>query len=168
MENGWIKIYRSILDNPISTKPNYLAVWVYLLSHANHEDKEIVWNNQKTIVKKGSFIGSIRKISQQFGLSTGTVKYILDYFISEHMIEHLPNNKYSVFIIMNWDKYQHVEHTSVHQVNASNTLAKTNKNYNNYKNINDWGKHKNKTPEYVLKPEHVEVDLEKFKPEWMK
>ena len=45
---GYIKLHRQILDNPISTKANYLAVWVYLLLKANHEDREIILNGKIT------------------------------------------------------------------------------------------------------------------------
>ena len=39
MEQGWIKLHRELLDNPVVTKDNdYLAVWIYLLLEATHSE----------------------------------------------------------------------------------------------------------------------------------
>lgn len=135
MNNGWIKLHRKTLYNPIWQKSNYVAIWIFLLLHANFEDKEVIWNNKKTIIKKGSYIGSMRKISSHYGISISTVKYIIDYFVSEHMIEHKPNRRFSLFIIKNWDKYQDIEHCTAHKQNTNETQMKTTKNVKNNKNV---------------------------------
>lgn len=122
------------MQNPIWSKSNYVAIWVFLLLNANHEDKYIIWNNKKTLIKKGSFIGSLRKISEYYGISIATVKYIIDYFVSEQMIEHSPNHKFSYFTILNWDKYQGVEQSTEHKVNTRLTQGETTKNDKNVKN----------------------------------
>lgn len=126
--DGWIKLHRQIFENPLSNKPNYLSVWIYLLSYANHCDKEIIWNNKKITIKRGSFIGSLRKIGEHFNISVSTVKYIINYLISEQMIEHSSNGKYSVFTIKNYHHYQEVEHKVEQLQNSDETVAKTTKN----------------------------------------
>lgn len=103
---GFAWIHRKLLDNPISEKPNYLSVWIYLLLKANFKDKYIIWNNEKTLIKRGSFIGSISKIAQHFNLSTGTVSNILNYLISEKMIEKSSTHRFTLFTILNYDNYQ--------------------------------------------------------------
>lgn len=134
--NGWITLHRRLLNNPICEKPNYLAIWVFLLLSANHEDKHIIWNNRKTLIKRGSFIGSISKISKKFGLSTGTVSMILDYFISESMIEKSSNYKFTLFTILKYNQYQRgVESPSESKLKASRKQAETNNNDNNDNNI---------------------------------
>ena len=36
---GWIKMHRKILDNPIICKDSdYLSVWIYLLLNATHKE----------------------------------------------------------------------------------------------------------------------------------
>ena len=115
-------------------KPNYLAVWIYLLMSANHEDTKIIWNRKNTVIKKGSFIGSMRKISDHFGIGIATVKYIIDYFVSEQMIEHYATRKFSHFTILNWSKYQGVEHPIEHKVKSKLNQSETNKNEENDNN----------------------------------
>lgn len=136
--NGWVKLHRKLLENPISGKPNYLAVWIYILLHANHKDKEIIWNRKKITVKRGSFIGSISKMAQHLDLSTGTVSYILDYFISERMIERSSNYRFTLFHIINYDMYQSdVESSFESKVKAKRKQSETNKNEKNEKKYID-------------------------------
>lgn len=120
-EKGFIKVYRSIWKNPISEKPNYLCVWMYLLSHANHQDKHKIINNKKILIRRGTFIGSLRSISKHFGISISTVKYIIDYFVNDEMIEHEPNSNFSLFKIKNYSSYNKVEH----EPNTNETRMKT-------------------------------------------
>ena len=41
MSNGWIKLHRKTLDNPIVMKDtDHLAVWMWLLLNATHSDHE--------------------------------------------------------------------------------------------------------------------------------
>lgn len=138
MENtGWIKLHRKLLENPIMAKPNYLAIWIYLLINANYEDKEIIWNNQKTIIKRGQFIGSIRKISEYYDISIATVSYILKYLKVEQMIEHSSTKRFTLFTIINYDLYQElVEQSFEIKVKSKLNQIETTKNNNNIKEYN--------------------------------
>ncbi|MBZ0180540.1 MAG: hypothetical protein K8F36_14740 [Melioribacteraceae bacterium] len=107
--NGYISLHRQILENPVSNKPNYLAVWIYLLLKANYKPKKIIWNNEKIDLKAGQFIGSILQIAGHFSLSTGTITYILDFFEKEGMLKRQSTKKFTLFEILNYEKYQKVE-----------------------------------------------------------
>jgi len=104
--NYFILVYDSIWDNPISTKPNYLAVFLYILSHAYKKDKEIIVNNQKMLIKRGQWFGSILKIAKHFNISTQTVVRILNYLKTENILEIKSTNKFSLFTVLNYDIYQ--------------------------------------------------------------
>lgn len=134
-EKGFIKIYRTIWDNPISNKPNYIAIWIYLISHANYTDKEKIINNKKILIKKGTFICSLRKISEHFDISISTVKYIIDYFVSEHMIEYEPSNKFSLFKIKKYNYYNDIEQSIECKTKANETQIKTTNKDKKEKNI---------------------------------
>jgi hypothetical protein len=105
---GWISIHRKIFDNPVMTKPNYLSVWVYLLLRANYKEKKIIWNNEKVTIERGQFIGSIKQIADFYKLSKSTVAHILDYLERDLMIVKKSNKRFTLFEIMNYDKYQNV------------------------------------------------------------
>lgn len=137
--DGYIKLHRKILDNPIALKPNYLSIWLYLLLEANHKDNEIIWNNEKITVKRGQFIGSIFEISRQFSLSTGTVTYVLDYLKFERMVERVSNKRFTLFTILNYDLYQgDVERTSEIKLKSNRKQIETNNNDKKENKYNIW------------------------------
>lgn len=105
----WVKVYEKIMDNPISRKPNYLAIFLYLVLKANYQEKTIIWNNKPIKLERGSLITSISKIAEHFSLSTGTVTYVLDYLKAERMIERSSNFSFTVVKVLNYDKYQSFE-----------------------------------------------------------
>lgn len=146
---GYIKTWRKIWDNPISHKPNYLAVFLYIVSHANYQDKDIIWNNKRVTIKRGSFIGAISQIANHFGLSKGTVHYILEYLKAERMIERKATGSFTVFTVLNYDKYQEVERKSEHELNTNRTRIETTNNNKNNKN----DKKESKEKELILKKE---------------
>jgi len=135
MENdnaGFIVIHRKLMDNPIMFKQNYLVIWVYLLLRANYKDSYIIINNKKTLIKRGSFLGSLQKLSKLFNISISTVKHIIDYLCVDGMLNTERTNKHTVFTILNYDKYQDVERQpntsrtpAERQPNASRTPAET-------------------------------------------
>lgn len=54
-KNGWIKLYRSMLNNPIVMKDaDHLAVWVYLLLNATHEEYKVLFKGKKVTLKLGN------------------------------------------------------------------------------------------------------------------
>ncbi len=127
MIDGWIKLYRQIWENPISTKPLYLSVFLYMISHANYKDNTIIMNNKNIHIKKGSYVGSIRKISEHFNVSSSTIKYVIDYLVTEQMIEHEPNTKFSVFKINKYEEYQGESKHLNTELNTNRTQADTTK-----------------------------------------
>mgnify|MGYP003290536754 CR=1 FL=1 len=51
---GWIKLHRKILDNPIIFKDkDYLAIWIYLLLNATHKEIPALFKGKKIILQKG-------------------------------------------------------------------------------------------------------------------
>lgn len=135
---GWIKIHRKLRENPIYSKSNYIAIWIYLLMEANFKEKRIIWNRKPFTVEKGAMITSISKIATHFNLSTGTVSYILNYLEVEKMIEKRSTMKFTYIKVINYDKYQRVEKRIENKVKTkekqSENKVKHKKNYKNVKN----------------------------------
>jgi hypothetical protein len=138
MNNGWIKLHRSILDNPICTKPDWAWLWVVMLLLANHQDSEIIWNGEKKIIKRGSFITSRQKLSVYSGIHESSVERALKYLKIEQQIEQQANKKFRLITIIKYSDYQEVEQVIEHQMNNKRTSNEqqlnTNKNDKNIKN----------------------------------
>ena len=139
MDNqGWIKLHRKHLDNPVSSNPKYLAVWIHILLMANHEDKKIIFNNETIVIKRGSFISSVRKLAKKTNINPKTLHRIIKWLKNETLIETQTTNKFTVFTVLNWDAYQkdetQNEKPGKHKGNTKVTQGKPNNNDNNDKN----------------------------------
>ncbi len=128
-ENGYVKIYRDMLDNPVVCKDNdYFRVWLYLLLTASHKGYSAMFNGQKIELKPGQLITGRKSIAEKCNISESKAQRILKSFKIEQQIEQQTGNKNRLITILNWDKYQNSEQQIEQQVN-------TNKNVKNDKNV---------------------------------
>lgn len=134
---GWVSIYRKILENPISSKPDYLSVWLHLLLMANHSETHFIWNNKKQIILPGQLLTGRKKLSKITGVAESQIYKILNYLELEHQIEQQKTTKFTIITIVNWDRYQGKEHQKEQQSNNRvTTKEQQNNTYNNVNNVN--------------------------------
>ena len=119
--NGWIKLHRKVWDNPRSSDPCWLAVWIYLLCHANHNGKKAVWNGQIITLKPGQLITGRKSISRLTGVNEAKVYRALTVLKSEQQIEQQTSNVSSLITILNWTQYQESEQQSEQPTNSQRT-----------------------------------------------
>ena len=53
---GWIKRYRSLLEDAVCQKSTYFHLWVTLLLMDAHEEHEFIFNNQIQKLQPGQLI----------------------------------------------------------------------------------------------------------------
>ena len=105
--DGWIKLHRKIWDSPTVTRDSdYLAVWIYLITHATHKEYKTYFNGAKIVVKPGQLITGRKKIAEITRVSESKIKRILESFKSDQQIDQQTNPRGSLISIINWDKYQ--------------------------------------------------------------
>ena len=115
--DGWIKVHRKMLDNPIVFKdPDHLAVWMYLLLTATHQSRPTMFGGRKIILKPGQLVTGRKKISEQTGVEESKVKRILNTFKIEQQIDQQGKRYGSLISILEWDKYQDVDQQNAQQV----------------------------------------------------
>ena len=134
MENGWIKLHRKLLDNPISHKPLWGWLWVVLLLKANHEDKEIIWNGKSRVMESGTFITGRKVLSVESGLSETTIERVLDYLTESGQIGQQKTNKFRLITITKWKEYQIVGQQKDNKKTTDGQQKDTDKNTKNVKN----------------------------------
>ena len=139
MNEGYIKLFRKTLDNPIICKDSdHLAVWVYLLLNATHREMDVLFNNKRITLKPGQLITGRKSISSKLNISESKVQRIIKTLKSEQQIEQQTSNKNRLITILNWQSYQFSEQQSEQQVNNKRTTSEqqvnTNKNDKNVKN----------------------------------
>jgi hypothetical protein len=136
---GWIKLHRKLLENPIVCKDSdHLAVWVYLLLNATHEAYPALFKGKKITLEPGQLITGRKSISSKLSVSESKVKRILIELENDQQIDRRRSNQNSLISILNWDKYQECGQQDGHQMTskrpASDQPVTTNKNVKNVKN----------------------------------
>ena len=136
---GWIKLHRKLLDNPVTMKDtDHLAVWIYLLLNASHNEHPALFKGEKIILKPGQLITGRKSIALALHIDESKVERILKSLKSEQQIEQQTSSKNRLISITNWEFYQQSEQQIEQQVNNKRTTSEqqvnTNKNIKNDKN----------------------------------
>lgn len=137
--DGWIKLHRKMLDNPVVWKDSdHLAVWIYLLLNATHKDMDVLFRSKRITLKPGQLITGRKSIASQLSISDSKVKRVLLAFESDQQIDRQRSNQNSLITILNWCEYQQTDQQNDQQVTskrpASDQQVTTNKNIKNIKN----------------------------------
>jgi hypothetical protein len=137
MENGYVRIYRTLTKKGYYTQSEYVHLWVHLIMKATYRDKEFLFNNKIEHLTAGQFIAGRKILSKETGIQESKVERILKCFETEHQIEQQSFNKFRIISILNWNEYQVNEQQNEQQVNNQRTASEqpvnTNKKDNKYK-----------------------------------
>lgn len=150
---GWIKLHRCLLNNPVVMKDSdHIAVWVYLLLEATHKDIQKLFKGEKITLKPGQLITGRIVISDTLKISESKVRRILNEFESDHQIDRQRSNKNSLITILNWELYQSADQQDDQQVTnkrpTSDQQVTTLQEYKNNKNNNNMCVPGEKSPSY--------------------
>ena len=136
MKQGYIRLYRKILDNPVVMKDcEHLSVFIYLLLNATHKEVKQFFGNELIVLKPGQLITGSRAIASELKMNFSKVHRILKEFEKCNTTETQVNNKGSLITISNWHTYQMSETQMKHDCNTTETQLKRNNNDNNINNI---------------------------------
>lgn len=140
--NGWIKLHRKLLDNPIIMKDSdHLAVWTYLLLNATHAEYPALFKGQKIMLQPGQLITGRKSIAEKLSINESKVRRILDSFENDQQIDRQRSNQKSLISLKNWELYQIFDQQSEQQMTSNRptddqqpTTNKKNKNVKKDKN----------------------------------
>ncbi len=121
--SGWIKLHRGIFDHWIASDPDYLCVWLRMLTEANFEDKKHLFNGALLEIRRGQIIFGLEAWSSKTGVTIAKLRKLLDMLEKDKMINRQKTNKYSLISITNYALYQDDD-----RQNASKSQADDNQN----------------------------------------
>lgn len=144
MNNGWIKLYRSIKTHWIYDNAEYLKAWITLLLEVNHSDKKVLIQGDLLECPRGSSLHSLNNWALIFG-NYWTIQKVRTFFKlleKDQMINMQGLRKTTRLSVCKYEVYQDQQHTDNTQTNTeitrsqqtANTQITTNKNDNNKKN----------------------------------
>jgi len=167
---GWIKLHRKLLDNPIFTKEGLLQLFIYCLLKANHEEARIIFNNKEEIIGVGQFITGREVLSKDLNVKESTIYKRLKNLEKLGILNIKSNNKFSLVTIVNYTMYQ-IEESESNSKSNNKVTTKEQQSNTNKNDKNDKNEKKNIYAEYVylkeseykkLIDEHGEMLVKKF------
>ena len=99
---GWICLYRQILDWEWYSDANTFRLFIHLLLSANHEEKR--W--QGIVIKRGELVTSYGNLAETLKLSVQAIRTSINKLKSTSEITTKTTNKFSLVSIVNWELYQ--------------------------------------------------------------
>lgn len=142
MNNGWIKLYRCLMDSSVFANPNILKVWIWCLLKASHSERQQLVGLQVVDLKEGQFIFGRKKAAEKLCMKESTVWKCMKTLENLGNISINSNNKFSVITVEKWGDYQGDDTPSVttkeqqsnNNVTTKEQQSNTNKNVKNVKN----------------------------------
>lgn len=124
MRKGYIKYYRSSIDNPLYKKPLVWHFWDYCLLKARKYPKEIDFNGKPFLLERGCFIMSLSTASEKTGLSEQNIKTAIKNLENHKMIEKstkILTKQATLIKVLKFDHYQVEEDESNEETNQALT-----------------------------------------------
>jgi hypothetical protein len=136
-DEGWIKLHRKILDNPIFKDSEALQLFLYCLLRANFKPNDFLFNGQVVHLDRGQFIFGLRKASKALKMSIKKLRNRLLILGKLGITAHQTTHRFSIITVCNYNHYQDIQNGKGHSKGHSEgTLRATNKNVKNEKNKN--------------------------------
>jgi outer membrane protein assembly factor BamE (lipoprotein component of BamABCDE complex) len=130
MNNGWIKLHRSLLDWEWYDDVNVTRLFLHCLFKANHADKSY----RGTVVKRGTFLTGRDLLAVETGLSVRQVRTSLTKLKSTNELTIKTSRQGTVVEVVNYDKFQDTTSKATNERPTSDQQTTSNKNEKNEKN----------------------------------
>ena len=130
MNNGWLKMHRSLLDWEWYGDTNVTRLFLHLLLKANHKEKS--W--QGRTIGAGQLITGRKVLSKETGLSEQQIRSSLDKLKSTGEITIESTSRNSLITLVSWDSHQQNNQELTNGQPTDNQQITTNKNVKNEKN----------------------------------
>ena len=115
--NGWIKLHRVILDNPVVTKDSdHFFVWCYLLLNATHKPHDTMFGKECITLLPGQLVTGRKKIAKSLGVNEYKVMRILKRLENAQQITQQPEPFGTLITILNWQRYQQIAQPDAQQL----------------------------------------------------
>jgi len=112
MNNGFIVLYRSLIDWEWYSDANTFRLFIHCLLRANHKEKK--W--QGITIERGSFVTSYGHLASELKLTVSQIRTSLDKLKITGEIAHKSHSKYGIITIKNYDKFQDIRSQDDNQI----------------------------------------------------
>jgi hypothetical protein len=115
MQRGYVKVWRKIEDSGLMQMPNTLALFMFLLLNATHKDKKVGTTTGIIELKRGQYISGRKELAARLKQTEQQIRTSIDRLVQLQILSVFSTNKYSVYVIENYSKYQDEQESSNQQ-----------------------------------------------------
>ena len=163
-KSGYFICYRNIFQHPVFKNLLQASCWIYMISSASHQDKDLRFLDNKIFVRRGEMIMPLRVTAKRFKMTYSEMRTFILRLVRRKMITtrvhqlqpttNHPSRKVTLISIVNYDKYQYVDklkpakdhlsqqvliHKDKHILNSKS--SKDNIVNSEYKIVSEWGQY---------------------------
>ena len=129
--NGYIKLYRALLDHSVFANEKMLKVWIWCLLKATHAPYDQMCGRQNVHLEPSQFITGRKAASIELNMKESTVWDYVKLLERNKMVTLISNNKYTIVTVENWASYQNEAVSSDSKSTANQQQMDTNKKSKN-------------------------------------
>ncbi len=160
MNNGWIKLYRELLNKPIwkLSTPEQKSILIAILLLASHKNNEWEWKGEKFTTEPGQFVTSLDNIKKAAGkgISVQNIRTALVRFEKLQFLTNKSTKCGRLISIINWDSYQDIQNEPNKDIGKG--VTKTSQRPNTYQECNNVNNEKKKNNNGIL-PDFISKEL---------
>jgi len=118
-KSGYFICYRNIWQHPVFKNLLQASAWIYMISSASHQDKELRFLDNKIFVRRGELIFPLRVNAKRFKMSYSEMRTFILRLVRRKMITtrtnqlqpttNHPSRKVTLIKVINYDKFQYVD-----------------------------------------------------------
>ena len=138
-KSGYFICYRNIWQHPVFKNLLQASCWIYMISSASHQDKNLRFLENTIFVRRGELIMPLRVNAKRFKMTYSEMRTFILRLVRRGMITtrvaqlqptaNHKNRKVTLISIVNYDKFQYVDkeqsHTNhISQQGLNNKLIK--------------------------------------------
>ena len=123
-KSGYFICYRNIWQHPVFKNLLQASCWIYMISSASHQDKNLRFLENTIFVRRGELIMPLRVNAKRFKMTYSEMRTFILRLVRRKMITtrvaHLQptsnhkNRKVTIINVMNYDKFQYVDNQQSH------------------------------------------------------
>ena len=118
-KSGYFICYRNIWQHPVFKNLLQASCWIYMISSASHQDKNLRFLENTIFVRRGELIMPLRVNAKRFKMTYSEMRTFILRLVRRKMITtrvaHLQptsnhkNRKVTIINVINYDKFQYVD-----------------------------------------------------------
>ena len=155
---GWVKLHRKLLLNPIIQKPHLLQLFIYCILKANHDTEKFFWGTEEIEVKRGQFVTGRFSLSQDLKCNVSTIYKRLQTLRKTGLLNTKSNNKNTLVTIINYELYQ----SDIDKSNSKRNNKVTTKEQQSNTNKNDKNERTKELKDIYKKAQHLFLTKEEY------